>query len=178
MELWAGSTDHELLEVIASARRGDLDDAGIAALARSLAASGETLESNTDRTADVASTGGPSSLSTLLCPLFLRAFGWIVPKLGVPGRPAGGLDVLSRIPGYRVDLSAAEVACVLRDCGYAHFVAGERIAPLDARLFTLRQQTGAQTIPALVIASLLSKKIAVGVRTVGLDVRVAMHGNF
>ena len=131
-----------------------------------------------DRTADVASTGGPASLSTLLCPLFLRTLGWKIPKLGVPGRPAGGLDVLSRIPGYRVDLSSAEVATVIDDCGYAHFAAGDQIAPLDARLFTLRQESGAQTVPALVISSVLSKKLAVGVNTVGLDVRVATHGNF
>ncbi len=178
MDLWTGSTDHELLEVISAAQKGKLDEAGIADLARSLAASGETLKYGVDRTADVASTGGPASLSTLLCPLFLRTLGWSVPKLGVPGRPAGGLDVLSRIPGYRVDLSAADVARVLGDCGYAHFVAGEKIAPLDGRLFILRQNTGAQTIPTLVVASLLSKKLAVGVQTVGLDIRVATHGNF
>ena len=178
LELRTGSTDHDLLSVIYAAQRGELNEAKTAALALSLAASGETIEFEIERSADVASTGGPASLSTLLCPLFLRADGWIVPKLGVPGRPAGGLDVLSRIPGYRIDLSAADVESVLKDCGYAHFTAGGRIGPLDARLFALRQQTGAQTIPTLVTASLLSKKVAVGLRTVGLDVRVAVHGNF
>ncbi len=62
-----------------------------------------------DLVADVASTGGPSSLSTLLSPLFLRAGGAVVPKLGVPGRPAGGIDCLAQIPGYRTELSAQEV---------------------------------------------------------------------
>jgi thymidine phosphorylase len=178
VELGVSPTDQELLEVISAARDDKLDEEKTAELSRSLAASGETVEGRTNRTADVASTGGPASLSTLLCPLFLKAFDWIVPKLGVPGRPAGGLDVLSRIPGYRVDLSSAEVAAVLQECGYAHFAAGGRIAPLDARLFTVRQQLGAQTVPTLVTASLLSKKLAVGVGTVGLDVRVAAHGNF
>lgn len=177
MPLLANSSDVVLQELILAAQRDEFDEEDIAALARDLAASGEML-SDLHNAADVASTGGPASLSTLLCPLFLRAYGWSVPKLGVPGRPAGGLDVLSRIPGYAVELSTTEVARVLRDCGYAHFAAGPWIAPLDARLFKLRQQVGAQTVPALVIASLLSKKIAVGIKTVGLDIRVAPHGNF
>lgn len=178
MELRAESSDEELFAVVSAARNGELDESGIAALARAMAASGETLKASGNKTADIPSTGGPTSLSTLLCPLFLRAVGWTVPKLGVPGRPAGGLDVLSQIPGYRTSLSIAEVSRIIDACGYAHFAAGKRIAPLDARLFVLRQHVNAQSIPALVIASLLAKKLAVGVRTVGLDVRVASHGNF
>lgn len=152
-------------------------DEEVAAFARRLADSGENL-SWTHPTADVASTGGPSSLSTLLCPLFLRSMGWTVPKLGVPGRPAGGLDVLAQIPGYRTDLSGEEVRQVVESCGYAHFESGQRLAPLDSQLFRFRQSVGAQAVPSLVIASLLAKKIAVGVQSVGLDIRVAQHGNF
>lgn len=171
------SKENALLEVIAAARQGQLSIQGIAALAKELAVSGQTL-AHSPKTADVASTGGPTSLSTLFCPLLLRLAGFTVPKLGVPGRPAGGIDVLSRIPSYRIRLSAVEVAAVLDRCGYAHFVAGEMIAPLDAELFALRQRVGAQAVPSLVVASLLSKKIAVGVHHAGLDVRVASHGNF
>ncbi|MBI4721167.1 MAG: hypothetical protein HY770_08125 [Chitinivibrionia bacterium] len=45
-------------------------------------------------------------------------------------------------------------------------------------MFKLRQAMGSQAIPTLVAASLLSKKLAVGVRYAGLDIRVAPHGNF
>lgn len=178
MVLRSASTDDELLRVISQARNGELNVDAIASLASELAASGETLPASSENTADVASTGGPTSLSTLLCPLYLRSLGWLVPKLGVSGRPAGGLDVLAQIPGYRVELSAHEVTQVLAECGYAHFAAGSQIAPLDARLFRLRQDNDAQAVPSLVVASLLSKKLAVGVKNVGLDVRVAAYGNF
>lgn len=147
-------------------------------LARLLAASGSALAFPGVRTADVASTGGPSSLSTLLCPLFLRVASLHVPKLGVPGRPAGGIDCLAQVPGYKTSLSEAELQQAMKECGYAHFTAAGRYAPLDARLFRLRQQNGFQEVPTLVAASLLSKKLAVGVSTAGLDVRVAPHGNF
>ena len=178
MKLRASPTDQELQELIRAAKTGELHASDIATLASDLAKSGQIMPRPHRRTADVASTGGPTSLSTLLCPLFLRILGWDIPKLGVPGRPAGGLDVLSRIPGYGVHLSLADVRTAIDRCGYAHFAAGDQIAPLDARLFAMRQDLGAQTVPALVIASVLSKKLAVGVQTVGLDVRVAAHGNF
>jgi pyrimidine-nucleoside phosphorylase len=101
-----------------------------------------------------------------------------VPKLGVPGRPAGGIDCLGQIPGYRTSLSADEVKHVLGWSGYAHFLAEGQFAPLDGKLFRLRQSEGAQAVPTLVSASLIAKKIAVGVKSVGLDIRVASHGNF
>lgn len=147
-------------------------------LAQVLAASGAKFEALGRRTADVASTGGPSSLSTLLCPLFLRVAGLCVPKLGVPDRPAGGIDCLAQVQGYKTALTEIELRRVIEECGYAHFVAAGRFAPLDARVFRLRQQHGLQDVPVLVAASLLSKKLAADVSTAGLDIRVAPHGNF
>jgi pyrimidine-nucleoside phosphorylase len=52
------------------------------------------------------------------------------------------------------------------------------MAPLDGRLFRLRKKLDAVDVPMLVIASLLSKKLAVGVDRVGLDIRVSSWGNF
>lgn len=154
-------------------------DAAVASeLAAILAASGERLSIQGAVVADVASTGGPASLSTLLTPLFLRAAGATVPKLGVPGRPAGGIDCLAQIPGYRTELSLHEIMEIVNDFGYAHFIAKGEMAPLDGRMFKLRQVMNAQDIPTLVIGSLLSKKLAVGVKYAGLDIRVAPHGNF
>lgn len=173
------SSDDELIDYLGCVATTLPRDAVEASnLARLLAASGPALAFAGVRTADVASTGGPSSLSTLLCPLFLRVAGLHVPKLGVPGRPAGGIDCLAQVPGYKTWLTEDELQQAMKECGYAHFTAAGRYAPLDARLFRLRQQNGFQEVPTLVAASLLSKKLAVGVSTAGLDVRVAPHGNF
>lgn len=175
----AASSDEDLLAYLGNVAAELPRDAATAAeLAGVLAASGTVLSFPGAQTADVASTGGPSSLSTLLCPLFLGAAGLQVPKLGVPGRPAGGIDCLAQVQGYASTFTENDLREVLLRCGYAHFVASGRFAPLDARLFRLRQLHGFQEVPTLVAASLLSKKLAVGVRTAGLDVRVAPHGNF
>jgi thymidine phosphorylase len=161
--------------VVASAKV-DRDPVGVAKLATVLALSGDAC-GPFKNAADVASTGGPSSLSTLLCPLYLRFLGCAVPKLGVVGRPAGGVDVLGCIPGYDVNLSSDRIEKVIEDCGYAHFLSAGRFAPLDALLFTYRQQDGSQMVPSLVAASLLSKKIAVGLTNAGIEIRVGPHGN-
>ncbi|QDW40478.1 hypothetical protein FFI89_027125 [Bradyrhizobium sp. KBS0727] len=172
------SAESGMARVVQLAKERDLDAEEICLLAEVLARSGSILSQGRNITADLASTGAPTSLSTLLCPLYLCALGIAVPKLGVPGRPAGGIDVMAQIPGYRYRLDPREIQAIIDRCGYAHFVAGETSAPLDAALFAYRQKNGAQNVPELAAASLLAKKIACGVRFAGLDVRVAPHGNF
>jgi thymidine phosphorylase len=172
----SGDTD-AMRQLVDAAQADALGDEDLAELARVLATSGAQLPGDR-RAADVASTGGPSSLSTLLCPLRLRSWGLRVPTLGVPGRPAGGVDVLQTIPGFRAALEPNEAKRALRRFGCVHLLADEHWAPLDARLFAYRQHHGAQEVPALVIASILAKKIAAGAVGAGLEVRVAPHGNF
>jgi pyrimidine-nucleoside phosphorylase len=169
--------DASMGRLVSAAQGGELTDSGVASLARVLANSGVCLPPD-PKAADVASTGGPSSLTTLLCPLHLKARGLRVPKLGVTGRPAGGIDVLQTIPGYRAVLDIETVRSALDRFGYVHLLADTRWAPLDASLFAYRQRNGAQAVPALVIASILAKKLAAGVMGAGLEVRVAPHGNF
>lgn len=169
--------DAALRRLVDTALGNELGDGEVADLAEGLAASGPRLALDR-RAGDVASTGGPSSLSTLICPLHLRARDVRVPKLGVPGRPAGGVDVLQTIPGYQAALEPKAAQTALERSGYIHLLADERWAPLDARLFAYRQREGAQTVPALVIASILAKKLAAGTTGAGLEIRVAPHGNF
>jgi thymidine phosphorylase len=145
---------------------------------RALAFSGDVLRPDSVRTADISSTGGPSSLSTLLCPLQLVALGWQVPKLAVTGRPAGGIDVMAQIPGYCMGVAGAEVLAILAECGYANCEAGDQFAPADAATFKYRQEIGLQANGALAVASLVAKKAAMGIVRAGLDVRVAPYGNF
>lgn len=167
-------------QIVQTAKRSPLPHGEISFLAQALANSGEVLNlsGHCSKMADIASTGGPSSLSTILGPLFLRIYGFSVPKLGVPGRPAGAIDVFCQLPGYQRTFSAEKTKEILDSCGFVNLLAGDNLAPKDAKLFAYRKQNNAVNIPELAVASLLSKKIAVGLQTVGLDVRVAPHGNF
>lgn len=172
-------TDDLLTAVIDEVKSAYTSDVDIAArLAKIYALSGSSISFPQKLCIDVASTGGPSSLSTLIIPLFFSCVGLTVPKLGVPGRPAGGIDSLAQISSYRYSLTNNEVRQVMAECNYAHFLANDSFAPLDKRVFDLRKRNDAMSVPTLAAASLLSKKIAVGINIAGLDIRVAPHGNF
>jgi len=166
-------------ELIEFFRSPDIQDEDVAELSIALAYSGKVLDMNLfGPIADIASTGGPSSLSTILCPLYLVQNGARVISLGVPGRPAGGVDVLAQISGYKIELTEQEIRGCLAKSSYVHVLVNRDYSPADGVLFTIRQQSGAQAVPSLVTASLLSKKLAVGVTEFGLDVRVSPYGNF
>lgn len=165
--------------LISYSRKYDLCDHEILYLANGLANSGDRIRLENDmKVCDIPSTGGPSSLSTLLCPLFLKILGNNVIKLGVLGRPAGGIDILSQITGYKINPDLKTLYEWINCSSYVHFIASENFTPLDALLFQYRKRTNTIDIPSLVIASLLSKKIAVGLNYVGLDIRVSSFGNF
>lgn len=166
-------------DLISLATSDLMSDDGIALLAKRLAESGKILNLQADKIyGDIPSTGGPSSLSTLICPLVLAELNIYVPKLGVPGRPAGGIDVLSQIPGYRIFLDDAEITDCLETSRYCHFLVSEEYAPHDKLLFNYRSKVGAKSLVPLVIASILAKKIVAGLSLTGLDVRVSTFGNF
>lgn len=166
------SVGHEIARGAPGASPEDL-----ARLTEVLAASGASIGKPSAERIDIASTGGPGSLTTLLAPL-AAASGARVSKIAVPGRPAGGIDTLGSISGYRTELSLEDARAVLESCGYLHTMAGGHFCPLDAAFFEWRRENGAQAIPELAIASLLSKKLAAGVGRVVLDIRVGPHGNF
>jgi hypothetical protein len=135
-EFRARRTDEAMAQVVAAGTADEFDAADVWQLSDAMARSGTVAAFGDGRpTADLASTGGPSSLSTLLGPLYLHSYEFIVPKLGVPGRPAGGIDVLAQLPGYKIRLNLSEINDVIERCGYAHFLADENFAPLDATFF-------------------------------------------
>lgn len=172
------SKDINSMNSIIDYYRIERSDEEVLQLAETLAYSGFVLDKS-PLSADIPSTGGPSSLSTLLGPLFLYSIGFEVRKLGVSGRPAGGIDVLSQLNGYRTEFSAADINHYIENgIRYIHFESGGQFAPLDALLFGYRRKVNAVNVPQLAIASLLSKKIAVGLSFVNLDVRASHLGNF
>ena len=137
--------------------------------------SGERLNwsSITRPTADKHSTGGVGDKITLPLAPLVAACGGAVPQLSGRGlgHTGGTLDKLESIPGWRAELSNAEMLTVLRDCGAVICAAGAGLVPADKKLYALRDVTATVEAIPLIASSIMSKKIAEGTSSLVLDVK-------
>jgi thymidine phosphorylase len=138
--------------------------------------SGERLDlSRLSRpTVDKHSTGGVGDkISLILAPL-VAACGAAVPQLSGRGlgHTGGTLDKLESIPGWRANLTNDEAIEQLESVGAVICAAGAGLAPVDRKLYALRDVTGTVESIPLISSSIMSKKIAEGTQALVLDVKV------
>jgi pyrimidine-nucleoside phosphorylase len=122
---------------------------------------------------DKHSTGGVGDkVSLVLAPLLACDEAW-VPMisgrgLGITG---GTLDKLESIPGFNVHLDEARALKQLEAVGL--FMIGQTadICPADKKLYALRDVTGTVPSQALIVASIMSKKLAENLNRLVLDVK-------
>ena len=124
-------------------------------------------------TADKHSTGGVGDKLSLIIQPLAAACGLAVPSLtgrGL-GLTGGTADKLESIPGYIAGLSLSQFRKTVSECGVSMTVQTDEITPADKKLYALRDVTG--TVPSipLIVASILSKKLAEGVGTLVFDVK-------
>ncbi|HWM23530.1 MAG TPA: thymidine phosphorylase [Chthoniobacterales bacterium] len=144
-------------------------------LTRAMVESGRVLDypPGTPPKVDKHSTGGVGDkVSLVLAPLLACDKVW-VPMicgrgLGITG---GTLDKLESIPGFNVHLDERRALSQLESIGVFIIGQTEDICPADRKLYALRDVTGTIPSPPLIVASIMSKKLAESLDRLVLDVK-------
>ncbi len=122
---------------------------------------------------DKHSTGGIGDCVSLLLAPALASVGVANPMISGRGlgHTGGTLDKLEAIPGVSTEIDEVGFRRIVEETGTAIVAASTRIAPADRRLYAVRDITGTIQSIDLIVASILSKKLAAGLGALILDVK-------
>ena len=148
----------------------------IVALTLAMRDSGDVLDwSDLGRPiADKHSTGGVGDNVSLMLAPIVASFGVAVPMISGRGlgHTGGTLDKLQSIAGYDIMPDESRFRAAVRQAGCAIIGQTGDLAPADRRLYAIRDVTATVDSVPLITASILSKKLAAGLETLVLDVKV------
>lgn len=122
---------------------------------------------------DKHSTGGVGDkLSLVIAPL-AAVCGVSVPMISGRGlgHTGGTLDKMESVPGFNVKLTTAEFNQILRKHDLAMAGQTAEIAPLDKKLYALRDVTATVEYIPFIAASIMSKKLSEDLDALVLDVK-------
>lgn len=167
--------DYQMAAMLMAIYFRGLNAGETAALTLAMRDSGDVLKLPKDPrpVVDKHSTGGiGDKISLPLAPL-LACLGFRVPMisgrtLGITG---GTLDKLDSIPGFNTLLSAKEIIRQVQAVGCVIAGQTDKMVPADKKMYALRNVTA--TVPSipLIVASILSKKLAENLEALILDVK-------
>lgn len=154
-----------------------MDSAETGALTQAMATSGKTIDWEEDGIAELIvdkhSTGGVGDKVSLMLAPLAAACGARVPMISGRGlgHSGGTLDKLDSIPGYNTSPDLVLFKRVVKSAGCAIIGQTDELAPADRRLYALRDVTATVESIPLITASILSKKMAAGLRGLAMDVK-------
>jgi len=169
-------SDDELTDWLRGVYDEGLAEPEIIVLTEAMRDSGDVLEWSPDISeliVDKHSTGGVGDKVSLVLAPALAACGLRVPMISGRGlgHTGGTLDKLESIPGFRVEISTAELRGQVNRIGVAMVGQSDALVPADCRMYALRDVTGTVASIPLITSSIVSKKAAEGLSALVLDVK-------
>jgi thymidine phosphorylase len=184
-------TREEIAFLVTGVADGSLSDAQVGALAMALFLngmepdervalttamrdSGTVIDWDLDRPVlDKHSTGGVGDKVSLPLAPIVAACGGAVPMISGRGlgHTGGTLDKLDSVPGYDTAPDVDRLRAVVAEAGCAIVGQTADLAPADRRLYGIRDATGTVESIPLIVASILSKKLAAGLDALVMDVK-------
>ena len=124
--------------------------------------------------ADKHSTGGVGDKVSLILGPVMAAAGLAIPMLAGRGlgHTGGTIDKLETIPNFKTSLSINDFKNNVEKIGICIMSQTETICPADRRMYALRHQTNTIDSVPLICGSILSKKIAEGIKGLVLDIKI------
>jgi len=181
IQYWVqGVSDRSIPEYQSSAllmaiRMQGMTDSETAVLTDAMAHSGKlfTPEDMGGFSVDKHSTGGVGDTTTLVLIPLLHAAGMTVGKLSgrALGHTGGTIDKLESIPGFRTDLDLDQFLKLVQETKLALADHTDDMVPADLILYELRDVTATVDSLPLIVASIMSKKIAGGAQGIVIDVK-------
>ena len=168
--------DYQMSAFLMAVFFSGMSDREVSALTECIIRSGELvdLSSIPGIKVDKHSTGGVGDKTSLISAPLAASAGVIVPMISGRGlgHTGGTLDKLEAIPGFRTDLTIDEFREQLKKHGLAFIGQTPEVAPADGKLYSLRDATSTVESIPLIASSIMSKKLAVGLDAIVLDVKV------
>ena len=168
--------DYQMSAFLMAICINDMSDSEIFALTDIFIKSGDVLDlSFIDAIkVDKHSTGGVGDKTTLIIAPLVASLN--VPVIKMSGRglgyTGGTIDKLESIPGFTVDLTEEEIKKQAKEIGLVITSQTKDLAPLDKKVYALRDVTATTNSIPLIASSIMSKKIAGGADKIVIDIKV------
>lgn len=167
--------DYQMSAFLMSVYFCGLDDEETFFLTNAMANSGNILDLSflDGPTADKHSTGGVGDGTSLVIAPILASCNIYVPMMSgrALGHTGGTLDKLEAIPGFNVNLNIEQFKNILKQNHFAMIGQTSEVAPVDKKMYALRDVTATVESIPLICSSIMSKKIAEGANNLLLDVK-------